>query len=326
MLAPTYTVNTAPVLRAIALIQRQATHNFLPKILRHAALGVAIKAYRLTDPLRAGWPEQRLQVEVTSYTNAKRTKEATSARAPFISGDRPLADGGRRLSHTPNPEAGKRPFPRTTGYTKVRPNTFGNLTTAYNTNRLVPLAVLIVMARARVNSQYNILTDHRWQIPHNALARLRGKGTARLRQDFIRDAITRMIRQRNSSRNFIRRGWSEAADRVKRIFPAMSGQADAIDIQATILREKSSPLYGTAIAPVSRASTGGGGTASQWLTIENTVGETETGPHLRARRQSALMAHGGPALDAAIAAHAADMRSHYLPKATAELAAEWRKL
>lgn len=76
----------------------------------------------------------------------------------------------------------------------------------------VPLTVLIMMARARPGSNYNILTNNRYAIPQGSF-----KGFSRALMLFkMQTMIDNMIKQRHQSGNFLMVGWNPAIEILKR--------------------------------------------------------------------------------------------------------------
>lgn len=304
-------VDASQVLRAIELAQRSLTRRTLPKLLKDTALGVALKAYRLTAPMSQGHPAHALDVDVTSYTNARRNRPAMSGKGPNVATDQPLADNAHQYRASAYMGQGRK-FPRTTKFTTVRAAPFFQP----SEQRPVPLGVLVVMARTRADSNYSKLTDNRWPLKLSDLPT--GTGSSIARQQIIGAWIARMVKGRKSSAGFLRKAWAECANRVKRL-PIGEGGRSVIDVgQVGIPAHR----HGKAMSQV---SSGGSGTPAQWVRIENAIGEG--GPNLQRRRQLYLMKHGGPALEAALMAQTAEMRAHYLPRvAGTELQRAWQSI
>ncbi len=266
-------VDASRLLRALDMA-RQASSRSLPKLLSSTAFHVAATAYRLTDPLPMGRIDAAMQVDVTSYTNAKRIKVSRNKKGTK--------------------------FTKVVARSTFKPD-------AYQT---APLGVLIVMARHRTGSDWNVLTDHRWSLAGQPL--VRGKGSRLARQAQISAELTRMIRGRHSSTGILRKGWSDCIRRIKR--NGFGG--DVIDVESIVTKGGESSG-----APLSAVSAGGSG-ANYWLKIENTVGTIGT-QNLSARRNRWLMERGTGPLNAALSIQANEMKAHYLPKVGAELKAAW---
>lgn len=200
---------------------------------------------------------------------------------------------------------------KTTPYTKVTSTTGSNK---------APLAVLIVMARTRKDSPYSIATGNRWPLQLSRLPT--GPGSAAARQQMIGDWVTRMVRARHSSTGFLRMGWQDCLNRIKRL-PGGRNYANVIDISATVTpgRNKLKSDLGTASA--------GGGALTPWVRIENTVG-TNLGrgstPELQRKYQAVLHTLGAKILNQALNAQADQMRAFRLPRVGGELKKAWEAL
>lgn len=269
-------VDASRVLRAIELA-RSVSSRSLPKLLASTAFHVAKHAYRLTDPFPQSRIDAAMEVKVTSYTNEKRIKVSRNKKG--------------------------------TKFTKV----IARENFKPSAHQSAPLGVLIIMARHRPGSDYNVLTDHRWQLAANPLPR--GKGSKLARQAQIAAELTRMIRMRHSSTGFLKFGWSCVMRLIKQ---RGFGSPDVIDVSADIVRgERTQDNAG-------RVSNGSSGN-NHWLQIENTVGTVGT-PNLSARRNRWLIERGSGPLNAALTIQAQEMEARYLPRLGAELKAAWESV
>ena len=143
-------------------------------------------------------------------------------------------------------------------------------------SRLVPLAVLIIQARARAGSRYNQLTGGRYRLPQSPF-----KGVSRAAGAFaMRAAVDRMVKQRHSSTGFIRAGWLPAI----KTLGAIVGDAGGMMDRATSLG------LGAAIPAAS-------GSAQARCVIANDVGLSGSNSHSNNR---ALIDKGSGPLQAAI--------------------------
>lgn len=172
-----------------------------------------------------------------------------------------------------------------------------------------PLGILITMARGKPGSNFNQLTGSRWALQHPT----GGPGYRTRLGIYIRGHLTRMIKARHKSTGYLRLGWHHAMQDLGRIGLRDTGYTDIL------------PLTGAARF----GQRMGSATARQHghhlrVTISNDIGDNSPNPPLAKRRQEYWDDIGLRALNLAIAQQAMEMRNHYLPRATAELAQAWQ--
>lgn len=265
-----------------------------------------LRAIQLTQAT-SGQKIRNLLVNTAFYT-AKYAYEMT----PVVSRSRIDSDMQVRITQYTNAKRNRiSKAKKTNPYTKVT-STIGP--------KQVPLAVLIVMARTRKDSAYSIATGNRWPLQLSSLPS--GPGSSTARQQMIGDWITRMVRARHSSTGFLRMGWQDCLNRLKRL-PGGRAYGNVIDIAATATpgRNKLKSDLGTASS---------GGTAlAPWVQIENTVG-TNLGAGstlaLQRKYQAVLHTLGAKILNQALNSQADQMRRFRLPQVGGELKKAWEAL
>lgn len=244
----------------------------------------------------------------TAFYTAKYAYEMT----PVVSQGRIDSDMQVRITQYTNAKRNRiSKAKKTNPYTKV---------TSTTGSKAVPLAVLIVMARTRKDSAYSLATGNRWPLQLSRLPS--GRGSALARQQMIGDWITRMVRARHSSTGFLRMGWQDCLNRIKRL-PGGRSYGNVIDIAATA-------TPGRNRLPSDLCDASSGGTAlAPWVRIENTVG-TNLGrgstPQLQAKYQQVLHTLGAKILNQALNAQADQMRAFRLPQVGGELKKAWESL
>ena len=190
------------------------------------------------------------------------------------------------------------------------------------TTKPIPLGVLVIMARHRSGSNWNVLTDNRWSLAAQPLPT--GIGTAQARQNQIEQELARMISSRHSSTSFLKKGWVHAYRALKKLKPASNRLGGGyIDVEAEV-----SDIVGkNENEPLGFAFTSGLGTSqTPWIRLENAIG-TEGTPNLMRRRQAWLFAVGVPALQKAIDRAINGSQAHYLDRQISEsLRKEWESL
>ncbi len=147
----------------------------------------------------------------------------------------------------------------------------------------VPLAVLIIQARARPGSNYNRITGNRWAAPspYKGLSRAAGASA-------MAAAVSRMIKARHRSVAFLASSMLPAADDL-RPFAGRGGRGGAPPVDAKNVREYGSEKGG-AIPAVE-------GAAVAVCTIYSNIGLFG----VQAQGQyEAIWNHGGPAMQRAI--------------------------
>ena len=172
------------------------------------------------------------------------------------------------------------------------------------------VAQKIVLARMNPNSPFNLATDQRWAIPYQNLSGIN-------RYYVLEDIAERMIRARHSSTHFLQSGWKAVKQQIKEMGFKIGSAAGGDNFLDDNPQNSLNP---SKLGEVTRT---GAGTPVQSITISNLIG-TESGyPNLAREHNDALIAHGTPALERALAEQVEDMRQHYLPKAGADMVREW---
>ncbi len=171
----------------------------------------------------------------------------------------------------------------------------------------IPLAVLIIQARAASNSNYNIKTNFRYAGPSPFKGVSRSEGA-----QLMKAAMHRMIATRHSSSKFLISGWVESRRQMRR---AVFGEPPTFDADTGQLIEhdlgRSIPARENTLVAV--------------CVIENLVG---LGDSKNARNyNNALIEHGTGPLQQAIDEEAAQKFDYIANKLFAlELAPNWRRL
>jgi hypothetical protein len=186
----------------------------------------------------------------------------------------------------------------------------------------------IVLARMNPNSKYNRVTGGRWALTRPVLDAdkfQRAYGDAGMARkafwEIVNNADERQRSGRRSSTHFLQSGWKGVFKKIKAL--GLRGSRSASDSIAG----QNNPLNTMSTSKVDSmgdVQRGGVGTSSQWIRIENLIGTD--GGALAAEHNAASLAYGLPALQRGLNEQAQDMRTHYLPKVGAELAAEWNSV
>jgi hypothetical protein len=160
----------------------------------------------------------------------------------------------------------------------------------------VPLAVLIVQARARATSTYNQLTNNRYalaQSPFKGVSRQAGRLAMRL-------AVSRMIARRHSAIAFLKAGWIPA---IKKLLSVSNNKWR----RGGAAFDGSGAFYGGALGTAKPA------VANYYAlcTIENDIGYEGLNA---SSFNHALQLYGGPALQAALDDEGAKQLQYYLMK------------
>lgn len=158
----------------------------------------------------------------------------------------------------------------------------------------VPLAVLIVMARTNLGSEYSKKTGNRWPLSLSDLPT--GKGSGPARQAIIAQWISRMTLSRHSSTHFLQHGWAAPA-RALLSNPNFKGWASRglRQTNKNSANRLDNSAMGSAIIDLA-------GDACVVM-AENAVGE-QSNEVLDAKRRQALIEHGSAPLQRAIDAEA----------------------
>ena len=190
------------------------------------------------------------------------------------------------------------------------------------------LGQAIVLARMNPTSKYNRVTGGRWALPRppldaNKFEKAYGDASMARKTfwEIVNNAAERQRKARRSSTHFLQSGWKGVFKKIKALgLRGSKSASQSIRAQNNSLNTMSTSKVDS-LGAVQRA---GMGTSSQWIRIENLIG-TDGGP-LAAEHNAASLAYGIPALQRGVDEQAQDMRTHYLPKVGAELAAEWNSV
>jgi hypothetical protein len=172
----------------------------------------------------------------------------------------------------------------------------------------VPLAWLIIGARAKQTSEYNISTSWRWMIG-GGVHPFKGHKVSEF-AGIMRDLVSRMVKGRHSSTHFLQAGWG------------------AVTKQLRALRygrpESESPIpYGVDNNSQLGSLSYGGSGGEFWVKLENRIGMSGPGDALNEKRNRALLDYGTQPLQRAVDEQAREMEARYLPRELAEIEAEW---
>ena len=158
----------------------------------------------------------------------------------------------------------------------------------------IPLAILVIQARANLMSNYNFRTNARYAgpSPFKGVSRASGQAAMAL-------AVHKMIANRHKSIAFLRAGWTPA---IKTLGKYVSGNLD-LPIDLDVLTPENDKL-GEAI-PAKEGSTRAA------CTIANEIGYTGQN---KASFDRALQQYGGPALQTAVDIQGVKEMNYFLAK------------
>ena len=183
----------------------------------------------------------------------------------------------------------------------------------------------IILARMNPNSRFNEITSNRWAMNRPNLSadkfhRAYGDGgmAKRVLWETINNADERNRSARHSSTHFLKSGWKAVKTKIKALGFRLSG--NILGISESDDNNSTNTLDSSVLGNV---DSGGEGTGSPWMLIENLVGTKSPYDNLREEHNAAMLDYGVPALNQAMAEQAVWMRDKYFPRATDEIAAAW---
>lgn len=175
--------------------------------------------------------------------------------------------------------------------------------------------MMIAVQRTNPNSKFSRVTGNRWP-----LAKPPFKRGDYQNWEYFRAAAERMKSARHSSTHFLKSGWKGVFTKIKslglrRKFSNPSSEDNPLNV-----------LGGKAEA-MGVIARGGMGTSSQWISIENAVGDEGKSDALSKEHKQAAMDYGLPALQWAVDKQAEEMRGHNLEKNIGDdLRAAWESV
>lgn len=181
---------------------------------------------------------------------------------------------------------------------KNKKHFFGKVGTSNGKAAEVPLAVLIIAARSRPGSNYNVLTNNRYALPSWPYKGIPRRAGAWL----MASLVDSMIKARHKSGSFVRAGWLPAIEKLNKLTRTSKFSSGTMDLRLAGKAFFSANLLGDA-QPARE-----GYTAT--CVIENDVGleGQNAASHNRALMQTA------PALQSALDNEGRKQMDYYLSK------------
>jgi hypothetical protein len=149
----------------------------------------------------------------------------------------------------------------------------------------VPIAALIISARANIDSNYNALTNYRWALSRNPF-----KGVSRAQGARAMSALVhKMIAGRHSSINFLKSGWVPAMKKLGPLVQRGGGGRLAGGAAVNLSDYHDGQPRGDA-SPASDA----------WVASASIENDTGTEGDNQQSQNEALWKYGAPALQSAV--------------------------
>jgi hypothetical protein len=192
---------------------------------------------------------------------------------------------------------------------------YGTTMGRYEATKEVPLTVLIIAARAKPGSKYNLSTGGRYALAQNPF-----KGFSRALGQFKMTAlIDTMIKRRHSSGGFLRAGWTPA---INALLPlSVNKWRLGAGLPAPPMENDHSGVFHSEFGGATPADENAASTTA-WCVIENNIGFEGLNA---ASFNRALWEYGAVPLQRAVDNEGAKQMQYFLDKSGEELAARVNK-